>query len=84
MKSTTLRLDNPLLAELNQERPKKVSLSAFVRDILKREIKRRKMIRAANQYSLFLKDNPAEQEWLDEWEEADLTVPPIFKKGKKN
>ncbi len=83
MKATTIKLENPLLNELNGVRPSQKSLSAFVKEILEQDIRRRKMREAARKYQEFLTANPEEKSWLEEWESVDLTRPPQSKKRKK-
>lgn len=84
MQATTIKIEDPLLNELKKYSPKDESLSAFIREILEKDIQRRKMIEAAEAYTRFLGENPSEQEWLNEWEEADLVHNPknISKKKK--
>lgn len=83
MQATTIKIENPLLNELKKYSPKDESLSSFIREILEKDIQRRKMIEAAESYTLFLAENPSEQEWLNEWEEADLSHDPKAKLSKK-
>ncbi|MBI4411247.1 MAG: hypothetical protein HY541_02035 [Deltaproteobacteria bacterium] len=62
-------------------RPRGLSLSAFVRDILEDAVKRKRMAESAGKYTAFLKDHPDEEAWLDDWDAADLARPPSRKKG---
>ncbi len=85
MEATTIKIENPLLNELRSLTPRTKSLSAFIREILEQEIQRRKMIQAAEKYADFLKSSPKENEWLEEWESADLSrVPRLVRKRKKS
>lgn len=76
MKATTIKVEDPLLEELNSMKPKEKSLSSFVRDILDGEVRRMKLISAADRYTAFLDDHPEEREWLTSWEEAPLEHAP--------
>ncbi|MBF0106715.1 MAG: hypothetical protein HQM16_15490 [Deltaproteobacteria bacterium] len=81
MTATTLKLEGVLLKQLYQIKPKGASLSAFVRQLLEQAIQRNKMIEAAQKYRSFLKNNPDEAAWLDEWEDADLSTAPTKRKN---
>ncbi len=83
MQATTIKIENPLLNELKKYSPKNESLSSFIREILEKDIQRRKMIEAAETYARFLAENPSEQEWLNEWEEANLAQDPKITSKKK-
>lgn len=76
MKATTIKIENPLLHEIVNFKPKTLSISAFIRKILEKEMKRQQLTKAANEYAIWLQDNSEEQKWLNQWEEADLTTPP--------
>lgn len=84
MKATTIKIENPLLNELNALCPQTKSLSAFVRELLEKNVKRNKLTTAADQYCEFLKSNSEEQAWLSEWMDANLNEPPkkIKRKNK--
>lgn len=75
MEATTIKLENPLLNQLYESKPEGLSLSAFVRELLEREVLQRKMAQAAGQYSEFLKVHPDETVWMEEWEAAPLDKP---------
>jgi hypothetical protein len=76
MRATTIKVEGQLLKELERAKPQSVSLSAYVRDILQREIRRRQMAEAADRYVGLVRDAPDERDLLAEWERADLTTPP--------
>ena len=76
MKATTIKLEGELLLELEKAKPESLSLSAYIREILGKDLRRRKLIRAAASYEEFLAANPEEISWLREWHEADLASPP--------
>lgn len=75
MKATTIKLEGELLRELELIKPKSVSVSAFVREALWRDVQRRRLADAAVEYEAFLESNSQEQGWLQEWEGADLASP---------
>lgn len=76
MRATTIKVEGELLAELNKAKPADVTLTAFVRSILEREVMSAKLGEAADRYTAFLEGSPDEREWLSEWERADLAAPP--------
>ena len=76
MRATTIKIEDPLLRNLMPLIPSDQSLSAFVRKVLEREIRKHAMAQAAVTYAQFLESHPQENEWLESWEGADLhTVP---------
>lgn len=83
MQATTIKLENPLLKELMESKPRAQSLTMFVKNILAREIQNGKMARAAKKYNIFLKANAKENEWLMAWSEDGLELPPK-KRGNKS
>lgn len=76
MKATTVKIEGELLQALEKAKPQSVSLSAYIRELLRKDLKRRRLARAAASYQEFLAANPDEQSWLREWDEADLASPP--------
>lgn len=76
MKATTIKVDGALLAELERAKPPRQTLTGYVREVLEREVRRRKLLDAADRYTEFLRANAAEREWLAEWDRADLAQPP--------
>jgi hypothetical protein len=80
MKATTIKIEGKLLSELQAAKPESVSLSAFVRNVLSKDLQRRKLAQAAASYEEFLAANPEEQLLLREWDEADLTRIPKRKR----
>ncbi len=76
MKATTIKIEGELLLELEKAKPESLSLSAFVREVLSRDLRTRKLAQAAVSYEEFLAANPEEQSWLREWDEADLASTP--------
>lgn len=76
MKASTIKIENPLLNSLYRIKPHHMSLSAFVREVLEQNVRRRLLAKAAEQYTDFLKENEGEVAWFREWEQADLANPP--------
>lgn len=76
MSATTIKIEDPLLKNIMHVLPKDQSLSAFVREVLERELRRQKMTEAAETYSQFLKSHPEERAWIEEWDHSDLETPP--------
>lgn len=82
MKASTFKLDGKLLRAIASIKPSTKSLSAFVREVLENEVKRKKLQAAGAIYMEFLSENPAERDWLEEWQKAPLESPPRGKKKK--
>lgn len=76
MKATTIKIEGDLLSELEAAKPETVSLSAYVREVLRKDLQRRKLSQSAVAYEQFLAANPEEQSLLREWDEADLERAP--------
>jgi len=74
--NTNLKLEGDLLLELENAKPPSMSLSAYVREVLIKDLRRRKLAQAAVSYEEFLAANPEETSWLKEWDDADLASPP--------
>lgn len=83
MHATTVKIEGNILDELKRMIPEDKTLTAFVREVLEREIRRRKMVHAAEEYASFLKKSPEEAEWLKNWEETDLTSLPKKRRKRK-
>lgn len=81
MKATTVKLDGATVSALAALKPAKVKLTTFVRQILEREISKRRLREAAAKYAAFLAEHRDETRWLEKWEAADLASPP--KKGSR-
>ncbi|HLG20101.1 MAG TPA: hypothetical protein VI895_09860 [Bdellovibrionota bacterium] len=81
MKATTIKLEGKILSELDAIKPPTKSLTAFIREILLRDIERRKLRDAGERYSNFLNENQREREWLEDWESVDLVHPPKKRKA---
>jgi hypothetical protein len=76
MKATTIKLEGEFLEELKAAKPDELSLTAYVRGVLRRDVERRNMEEAAMAYRAFVESEPAEKEWLKEWDRADLATAP--------
>jgi len=76
MKATTIKIEGELLQELEAAKPESMSLSAYIREVLRKDLQRRRLVQAASSYREFLAANPEERSWLREWDEADLASPP--------
>jgi hypothetical protein len=76
MKATTIKLEGDLLQELEAAKPPSLSLSAYVREVLKKDLRRRRLTQAAVSYQEYLSASPEEQSWLREWDAADLATAP--------
>ena len=75
MRATTVKVDGRLLDDIQRLKARGQTVTAFVREALEREIRRRRAAKAAVQYAEFVREHPDEREWLDEWEAADLATP---------
>jgi hypothetical protein len=76
MKATTVKVEGELLQELERRKPPALSLSAFVKSILRSDLLRRQLTEASVRYAEFLAANPTERAWLAEWDGADLASRP--------
>jgi hypothetical protein len=76
MSATTVKLDAELLKAIASVKPRAQTLSAYVREALHRDLRRRQMREAAEKYRALLRNNPAERKALDEWEAAPLATEP--------
>lgn len=81
MSATTIKVEGNLLKDIKKCLATSQSVTAFVRETLEKEVRQRQMIAGAEAYNKFLQENPEEQEWLEDWEEADLLNPPETKKS---
>lgn len=80
MKATTVKVEGDLLTELERTKPPAQSISAYVRSILEREIRRLRMAEAGDRYAQFVRESPDERAWLEEWDNADLARPPTARR----
>ncbi len=84
MQATTIKIEGNILHELKTIIPKEKTLTAFVREVLEKEIRRKKMAHAAGVYAQFLKNNPEEEGWLKNWEASELSTPPKKVRKRKS
>lgn len=76
MSATTVKLEAELLREIRSVKPKDQTLAAYVREAVERDVVRRKLRAAAEQYRAFLLDHPDEGEEMSAWEHATLGAAP--------
>jgi predicted CopG family antitoxin len=72
MRATTIKIEDPLLSELEKYRKGKQSVTALAKEMLERDLKRMKMIEAGRTYAALLQSDAEEREFLDEWAAAPL------------
>jgi len=82
MKATTIKLEGELLEALAKAKPAAQSISSYVREVLRHDLRRHKVAEAAAEYRAFVDANPEERAWMEEWDKADLAKPPRGKKGR--
>jgi hypothetical protein len=75
MKATTIKLEGELLAAIEKAKRPEESVTSYVRTVLRKNLEQTRVREAAAAYIAFVDSHPEEQEWLDEWERADLTTP---------
>jgi hypothetical protein len=83
MKATTIKLDGAILEELRAFKRPDQNLTALVRELLKAQIHRSKMARAAEEYAAFLRENTGESMELDAWASAPLDHEPSGGRKKR-
>ena len=83
MKATTIKLDGAILGELKALRRPDQNLTALVREMLKAQIHKSKMARAAEEYTAFLRENTGESMDLDAWACAPLDREPSVRTRKR-
>jgi len=83
MKATTIKLDGSILEELMAFKRPDQNLTALVRELLKAQIHRSKMARAAEEYAAFLRENPEEATELEAWASAPLDRERSIRRKKK-
>ena len=83
MKATTIKLDGSILRELKDFKRPDQNLTSLVRDLLKAQIHRSKMARAAEKYTAFLSENAEESLELEAWASAPLDRDPTPRRTKR-
>ena len=73
MPATTVKLESDLVEKASALKQPEQSISAYVRSLIEREHRDRKLQEAARTYEQFLNDNPSEREAMEVWESAPLT-----------
>ena len=76
MPATTVKIDAPLLKEIVAVKPRDEPLSTYVREALRRDLRRRRMRQAAETYQSLLLKNKSERESMEQWEAAPLAREP--------
>jgi hypothetical protein len=76
MKATTIKREGELLIAIERAKPPGESVTSFVRTVLRKSLEQHQVREAADAYIPFVESLPEEQQWMDEWERADLTTPP--------
>ena len=73
---TTIKLDSAVVREVAEILPERQTLTAFVREAVQRDVRRRRMRAAAVLYRETLERDAAEAASIEEWEAAPLTTNP--------
>lgn len=74
MKATTVKIEGDLLEMLEKIQEPGQSVSAFVREAVRRRIREVQRAQAAEVYNQLLSADPDEATWLEEWEQSDLAA----------
>lgn len=80
MSATTIKIEDPLLHEIQEIKDPNQSVSAYVKEVLEREISQRHMAEAAQKYQVFLAENREEAKEVESWEAAPLDRAPRVKR----
>jgi hypothetical protein len=81
---TTVKLEAAVVQECADVLPENQTLTAFVREAVWRDIRRRKMRKAAALYMETLAGNAAEADDVREWEAAPLATEPKKRRARKS
>ncbi len=73
MPATTIKLEAELAGKVTSLKSPEQSISAYVRGLIEKEHRDRKLREAAETYEQFLHKNPAEREAMEVWESAPLS-----------
>ena len=82
MRANTIKIEEQLLNEILDVKPKDQSLSAFVKSTLAKELRRLKVQQASQAYVKYLQSDKEEASALETWEKTDLVSPPKHR-GRK-
>lgn len=80
---TTIKLDSAVVREVAEILPERQTLTAFVREAVQRDVRRRKMRAAADAYREILANDPVEAAAMTAWERAPLATEPRKRRAKK-
>ena len=80
---TTVKLEASVVQECADVLPKNQTLTAFVREAVWRDVRRRKMRKAAALYMEALASDVAEADDMREWEAAPLATEPKKRRARK-
>jgi len=73
MPATTVKLEAELAGKVTSLKAHEQSISAYVRGLIEKEYRDRKLREATETYEQFLHKNPAEREAMEVWESAPLS-----------
>lgn len=77
---TTVKIEAAVVREASSVLEAGQTLTSYVREVVSRDIKRRKLKQAARSYQEVLEKNSEEQREAGEWGQADLASPPTARK----
>lgn len=80
---TTIKLDAAVVREVTEFLPERQTLTAFVREAVTRDVRRRKLRAAATLYRETFERDPAEAAAMEEWEAASLATEPKHKPSRR-
>jgi len=80
---STVKLEAPVVREVNELLEGKQTLTSFVRQAVERDIRRRKMRRAAVLYRETFPPGSPEADEMKDWESAPLATEPRHANRKK-
>jgi len=72
MSATTVKIDDDLLKEIRRVIPKKQTITTFVRESIRSEVKRRTLREAAETYVRFMAAQKNEKQEMDDWQASAL------------
>ena len=81
---TTVKLEASVVQECADVLPENQTLTAFVREAVWRDVRRRKMRKAAALYMETLAGNADEADDMREWEAAPLAIEPKKRRARKS
>lgn len=80
---TTVKLESSVVKEVSSVLEPNQTLTSYVREVVYRDVKRKKLKQASRAYREFLEQNPEEKEELEAWEKADLVSIPAASSRRK-